>query len=73
MNAFHFEHNIGDSVCVTIEGVKIRWCTITSVKFEDKNIKCDVQLPEGGKLYDVDSSRITSTASEGEAALLNKF
>ena len=73
MNAFHFEHSIGDSVCVTIEGVKIRWCTITSVKFEEKNIKCDILLSKGGKLYDVDSSKITSTASEGLNQLIEKF
>lgn len=73
MNAFHFEHNIGDSVSVLIENHKIRWCTITAIKFEEKSVKCDVQLPKGGKLYDVESSRITSTASEGLNQLIEKF
>ena len=63
MKIFNSIYGIGDTVTLTIGGNKIRWCTVTAVKFEEKNIRYDLMI-EGHKVYDVSELQIEAIETE---------
>jgi len=58
--------SLGEYVDVRLDNNTIRFCQITSVKFEEQGVKFDLLLSSGQKLYDVNYEAIASVA---EAAI----
>lgn len=67
MNTYSSKYKIGDTVTLKLKEHIIRWCTITSIKFEEDNIKYDIQLYESDtKLYDISGDLLTGIEEEAE-------
>ena len=63
------KHSLGSIVTFRLGDHKIRWCSVTAIKFEEPGCRYDL-LVQGNKVYDVLESQIEGI--EEEADSINK-
>lgn len=55
------KYRIGDSIILNLDNIKHRNCSIVAIKFEERDIRVDIMLSNGQRLYDINIEHIELT------------